>query len=364
MRVSLIDTVNFKGKIIDSHAHIGSWVGKSYGVNSLDKFIKQPLENGDVIDKMVVSSLSCLEKGASEIEGNMEVLQMAKSNDKIIPLISCEPNNGSVHNIIRLFNENEGKFYGLKFHPDGSRLIADDVKYHPYLKFAQKKNLPCLFHCGINWDGGEFVAEKFRYSVPKRIYEAAKTIPNTPVIMAHMGAGGERVHKIALDTLIESVEKGDAKLYADISWVDCATDEKPNIINAIKILKNTSKGDMTERLLFGSDIPIGEFDEGFKNLSGTEYYKKTIEDIKRAIKENFDDGDEIIDKIFYKNAESIFLKNKEPKTNFLKKAAPIAFLGIAAFACAAVLLKRNKNKEKEAVLKPSLNMDSFLQMTK
>lgn len=364
MKIAPINNINFKGRIIDSHAHIGNWCGESYGTNHLDRFIKQPLENGDVIDKMVVSSLSCLENGASEIEGNMEVLQMAKSNDKIIPLISCEPNNGSVQNIIKLFSENEESFCGLKFHPDGSKLMADDVKYHPYLKFAQKKNLPCLFHCGINWEGSEFVAEKFRYSDPKKIYEAAKTIPDTPVIMAHMGAGGERVHKMALDVLIESIEKGDAKLYADISWVDCATDEKPNIIDAIKRLKNTSKGDMTERLLFGSDIPIGEFNEGFENLSGTEYYKKTINDIKRAIKENFDDGDEIIDKIFYKNAQSLFLKKRKPKTNFLKKAAPIAFLGIAVFSCAAVILKRNKNKEKETVLKPSLNMNSFLQMTK
>lgn len=66
-------------------------------------------------------------------------------------------------------------------------------------------------------------------------------------------------YKSAVDIMVESIENNSAKLYADISWVNADTTEKPDIIEAIKMLKNTSKGDKTDRLLFGTDAPIGRF---------------------------------------------------------------------------------------------------------
>jgi predicted TIM-barrel fold metal-dependent hydrolase len=230
-----------------------------------------------------------------------------KSRPDLLPLAVCQPKTGSIDKIKQLFEENPDKFIGLKFHPDGHELIASDVKYEPYLKFAQKEKLPCLFHCGIGWDGDRLVEESRRYSSPEAIYQAAKKIPDTPVILAHLGAGGPVVHKKAISVLLESLKNNDAKLYADISWVDCDTKEKPTIVGSIKDLKERHALD---RLLFGTDAPIGEF-ETLKEYGGPVFYSNLVAEIKNAIKNDRNlssDANDIIDKLFYRNAEALFLK--------------------------------------------------------
>jgi len=316
MKLNRINGINFKGKIIDSHAHIGNWEGKRYEIEHLDVFCKQPLSNGDVVEKMLISNLSCIEeKGMlDEIAGNMEILDSIKNDSKYIPLAVCQPKTGSVENIKKLFSENPDSFVGLKFHPDGHKIFASDKLFDPYLRFAQSKKLPCLFHCGINWENGELVDYTKRFSSPRQVYAAACKIPDTPVVMAHLGSGGQEVHRDAIDILIDSIKTGRAKLFADISWVDIDNPKKPTIIALIRRLKATSKGDKVDRILFGSDGPIGEFTTGKNGLSGIQLYEKIISDTKKAIKTNFgDEADEIIDKIFYKNAENLFLGDKTAK---------------------------------------------------
>ncbi len=306
-------TISFKGKIIDAHAHVGNWRGASYTNNELDTFTKAPLTNGDTIEKIIVSNLSCIEPAnmKDEIAGNKELLDMSRNSSKIAPLAVCQPKTGAVSNIERLFSENPNMFVGLKFHPDEHQIMASDNRLIPYLEFAKKHNLPCLFHCGVNWEDGKLVDVSRQFSSPERIYLIAKRVPDVPIIMAHLGAGGGKVHSRAISVLMDSLLKSDAKLYADISWVDIDNPQKPTIVNLIKKLRSCTKGDFIERLLFGSDAPIGEFATGKDGLSGKEFYEKTITDIKTAIKKNFgDDADEIIDRIFYQNANNLFFSEK------------------------------------------------------
>ena len=312
MRINCIKNINFNfgRKIFDVHTHVGPFNEYYYTPEDLDRFIRSDLSSDDEIDGIFVSSMSCMGANSpkDEYKGNLDSIEAADYNNKIFPLATCKVNGGDLSYIKKLFNDYPYSFFGLKFHPDADNLNADNAEYLPYLKFAEENRLPCLFHSSINWQDGHFVDENFRYADPRKIYEAAKNIPNTPVIMAHMGSGGAPVHDIAVDCLVESIENGDANLYADISWVDCSTTEKPNIIKAIKRLKSTSKGDKTDRLLFGSDLPIGEYSTGKDGMSGTQYYSKTIADIQDAIREAFpDEAEELIDKIFYKNAKKIFL---------------------------------------------------------
>jgi len=313
MNINRINTVSFKGKIIDAHVHVGHWKGANYTNNEIDVFTKSPLQNGDTIEKIIVSNLSCIEPTnmKDELVGNKELLDLSRSSSKIAPLAVCQPKTGSVSNIERLFNENPNMFVGLKFHPDEHQIMASDTRFIPYLEFAKKHNLPCLFHCGVNWENGKLVDESKQFSSPERIYLTAKKMPDVPVIMAHLGAGGGKVHTRAVSVLMESLLKNDAKLYADISWVDIDNPQKPTIINLIKRLRNSENGDFIGRLLFGSDAPIGEFASGKDGLSGKEFYEKTVADIKAAIKKNFsNDADEIINRIFYQNANELFFTQK------------------------------------------------------
>ena len=94
MNVTRSKNISFKGKIIDAHTHVGKWGQALYSQNDLDIFIKSSLDGGDVIEKMIVSNLSCIETEGilDEMQGNKQLLEIAKNNPKIAPLAVCQPN--------------------------------------------------------------------------------------------------------------------------------------------------------------------------------------------------------------------------------------------------------------------------------
>lgn len=119
-----------------------------------------------------------------------------------------------------------------------------------------------------------------------------------------MGLGGGKAHEAGIDTLINSIERGDATLYADLAWVDWDNPAKPHIVEVIDELLHSSKGDKTERLLFGTDAPLGVFGE--KALKQKDAYENNIKNIKQAIKDNFgDEANKLISRIFYRNSKKL-----------------------------------------------------------
>ena len=163
-----------------------------------------------------------------------------------------------------------------------------------------------------------------------------------------MGGNSGANAQAAVDTVVRSIEKGDANLYVDISWVNADTTEKPDIITAIRKLQNTKKGDMTHRILFGSDAPLGCFGE----YGGDTFkaYSKVVQDVKRAIKEAFpNNADELIEKIFYKNADDLYFRNntviksipKWAKVGLAVILAGIA-VGVGALCVAAKRISESK----------------------
>ena len=320
MRINNVSLIPFKQKIFDAHFHIGSWneLGnlKDYTSN-IDSFTKSTLKNGDTIEKIIVSNLDCMNKNnsksfiADEIEGNNRLLRLAEKNEKIIPLVTCQPGLGSADNIKILLEENPNKIFGLKFHPKQLNLAANDKLYEPYLELAQKEKLPCLFHSGSE-----------HYSNPQNIYEMAKKYPDVKVVIAHWGAEEGGNYDKVTDIIIESVKTKNSKVYADISWVDCNNVEKPNLKKIITRLKEENALD---RVMFGSDAPLGRFGQkGEKDSSHLKAYTKTIDDIKNMIKKEFSssEAEEIINKIFYQNANDVFFvdnKNKITKPSVPKQ---------------------------------------------
>ena len=229
------------------------------------------------------------------------MLKISSQMPILKPLAVCQPNETPNANQIRQVIK-EGKFYGLKFHPLHMKLAADDAKYDDYMRVAEKNNFPCLFHTD---------AIRCPYSSPEQVYALAKRHPNVPVILAHMGAG-EESHSRAVKVLLDSIEKGDALIYADISWVDDGKADKKVILDTLEKLQHTSKGDMTSRLLFGTDAPLGKF--GADGIKDPQYYRKNIEQIKTAIRGKFNNAETLINKLFYENAQELFFTK-----NWVKK---------------------------------------------
>lgn len=305
---------NFKGKIIDSHVHCGKWTNDLFSTNDVLEFFNRKFNNGkDTIDRVIISNLDCIINNENktpymdELGGNLKLLKKCLNNDKLIPFVVCQPGHGAAENIELLLNRYPDLIKGLKFHPACLDLPANDVKYIPYMKLAEKYNKPCLFHSEVITDkNNNFI--RTGVSDPEYIYETARQFPNVPVILGHMGLGGDKAHEAGIATLINSIERGDAKLYADLAWVDWDNPTKPHIVEVVDKLLHSSKGDKTERLLFGTDAPLGVFGE--KALKQKDSYDMNIKNIKQAIKDNFgNDANKLISRIFYRNSKKLLNQN-------------------------------------------------------
>ena len=302
--------VIFHGKIIDSHTHVGRLGENTYLKTDLDVFIKSELPNKDTVEKMFVSDLDILTSNKREYEGNLALLKLFKNNDKYSLIASCSPKDGNIKNIEKLFNENPKGFIGLKFHPLIQNLPLTDEKYKPYMDFAKKKNLPCLFHSQVELlEGGKINHDLIHISDPSEIYSLAKKYPKTPVVIAHLGAGWNEAHDRAIDVLMESIRNGNANLYADVSWVDI-DNPQTHIVKAIKKLKGIGEkdwkyGDQSFRLMFGTDAPLSRFKEN----NAREVYTNYIESIKSAIRNDKDlkpESEKIIEDLFYNNSKKLY----------------------------------------------------------
>lgn len=375
MRINQISKINFTAGY-DIHTHSGHWwvtspqrkdgaikissgnyaYLKDYSsVDTLEIANKLLTNSDDEINKMFVSNLDCMvrnhpdmekssitENGtpflSDEIKGNLDLFNQYKANDKYVLYATCQPSFGNPENIERVLKMAPNKFKGLKFHPKQLNLKADDYSYDKYLELAKKYKLPCLFHSQVNLDYSDGIGKlvndvsKWDKSDPEFIYSLAKRHPTVPIIMAHTGAGGKLAHEKAIDVLLKSIDNNDAKLYCDISWVDFENDlpskTPTTIINLIKKLKEKNSLD---RILFGTDAPLGYYGEK-SIISPSKAYKITVDNIKTAIRENFGtESDLIINKIFYENAHKLFFKNNLPNVSKNKwgKALTIIFAGIA-----------------------------------
>lgn len=360
MNVTRIEGISFMRNIIDSHVHIGKHNGKTYTKEQLDVFVKSDLPNNDRLEKLLVSDIDVLYSVKDEYNGNKSALELFSKSDRYEVFASCSPKDGNVENIKRLYKEYPNRFIGLKFHPTFQNLDPLDEKYFPYMEFANENKIPCLFHSAVLVDkNGKLIKDKLEVSDPEKIYKLAKKYKDTPIVMAHLGAGWEESHDKAINILVESIKKGDANLYADISWVDIGLPRKKgefiegdyrakdHIIKAIKRLKGIGDkdwnyGDQSFRLMFGSDAPL----DRFSTDCAREEYTAFVNDIKHAIQTDKDlaeNSEKIIDDIFYNNAKNLYLTSTTPPKP-VKKSKPVGAVlaGISAIIGGLLLYKNRE----------------------
>ena len=68
---------------------------------------------------------------------------------------------------------------------------------------------------------------------------------------------------------------------------------------SLRKLKNTKKGDFTDRILWASDAPVGDFNQH------KELYVKNLAEFQTGIFEYFKDK-ELLDNLMYGNAAKLF----------------------------------------------------------
>lgn len=276
--------------IIDSHVHIG----KNSPWGSFEP--EYLLRITEKVDYLICSNIEGIDSQnfKNELDCNIEMLETSRKYPKIKPLMVCQPNISEDENQVRKLLEMFSEFIGLKFHPECMKLAADNFKYDKYLKLAEEFGLPCLYHSGHI---------KSKYSSPCLIYKKAQEFPTVPIILGHLSTGPRQVHIEAIEILLESIEKNNSNLFVDISWIDFAyenlNETYEDTIMLIKALKNTKRGDYTNRILWGSDCPVGKFNHT------RESYEKNLETFKQRILESFND-EYLLENLLSRNAMKLY----------------------------------------------------------
>lgn len=276
--------------IIDSHVH---W-GNSLWGNFAPEYLLEIIDKS--VDFAICSNLEGIDSPAfkNEKDCNIEMLGISIKYNKLKPLLVCQPNLSENADTIRYFLENHSEFIGLKFHPECMKLPANSEKYDDYLRLAQEFKKPCLYHAGHI---------KSRFSSPKLIYKKAQEFPDVPIILGHLSTGPKQSHIEAIEILIESIEKENALLYVDTSWIDFAfeklNESYEDTIMLVEALKNTSKGDYTHRILWASDCPVGKFNQEKKE------YQKNLNLFIEKINNKFND-ENLLKKLLSENCRKLY----------------------------------------------------------
>ena len=273
--------------IIDSHTHYG--VGTPWGSFSPEKVLEFI---GDSVDYAICSNLEGIDgiNIKSELDCNLDMIRVAKKYKKFLPLAVCQVDKSLDNHVMRFLLSEYPQFIGLKFHPECEKLPANSPKFNKYLELAREFKKPCLFHSG-------HIDSKF--SSPALIYEKAKEFPDVPIILGHLSTGPKISHVAAIDIMLDSIESESATLYCDTSWIDFGTGNLEDVIILIEKLKMTSKGDYTNRILWASDVPVGEFNQS------NELYRKNLDNFKVKIESYFDDY-ELVNRLLYFNARDLY----------------------------------------------------------
>ncbi len=355
----------FQAKIIDGHTHLGKWGDNHYSIESLDKFVKEPInisirgiKSQDTIEKMVVSSAFVLSdngRSTDELSGNEQLLKIIDKKKEYIPIAVCQPNKtgGDTSKIKQLFENNPNKFKGLKFHP--TALPMDNERdffkaYEPYMNFAKNKKLPCFFHC----QGGQADAWN--------IYELAQKTPEVPVVLGHSGsiANNEIINREnAIKVFEDSLKTKKANIYMDLSWVDWneqgfPSQEQRDIKRILTVAKENNG---LNKVLFGTDAPLGCFGEWESpHFNNKTCYENTVSYLKTTIADLFGkNAPKVMNNVFYENSRKLYGCSMVNKNNMIKGGGILAGAIVLATGAAALIKKNRNSGTSDTELKRKIN---------
>ncbi len=210
--------------VIDGHIHAGYW--------SKDYFYGRGVEFGEID--------ACLEECG--IDGAILTSTDLRQNDPVLEFIRTSArkkywffpwvNPAEDTDLGRL--ETWGKAVaGLKFHPSCDGVRITDPRCGPYLKYAGRRNLPVLVHCG-RWQE----MSSYRYALA-----AASRYPEVRFVFAHMGGDQPDLVRATYEALGPS---GPGNVWLGMEG-----------IREYWLIREAIDRVGPPRVIWGSDFPIG-----------------------------------------------------------------------------------------------------------
>ena len=163
----------------------------------------------------------------------------------------------------------------MKFYPGYEYFYPADTNLRPYLELLAKYEKPALFNSGDTYSkAGQ---AKLKYAQAIHIDDLATELPSLKIIIAHLG----------YPWVIDATEVcyKNKNVYVDCSGFVYGKFKQKDRINLKETAKEFGKIAPPNRILFGSDWPIGD---------QTSYVKTAKEIFGKS------------DRLFSKNAEELF----------------------------------------------------------
>lgn len=268
--------------IIDTHVHTGFFISPEKIVDMSEEIVLESMKRHNIDFALVSNSaaeVDCLLKPIpknmqkTQEQAFLEAINFARNNmDKIGIMPWVKPASETAdERLEELIKENRDIVYGIKVHPFHSDIEFDSERVEPYIKLAEKYNLPVAVHTA-----------DYDKASPVRVYNMAKKYPNVKFIMVHMGLCTDNKEAIELLGKLPN-------LYGDTTWV--------SLESTVEIVKRYG----SKKLFFGSDSPIDGVDTYTMNASGEpSLYLKYFNELEGII------GSEAYADIMYKNAMEVF----------------------------------------------------------
>lgn len=268
--------------VIDTHVHTGLFVSPEKVVDMSEEVVLEALKRHN-IDLAIVSAtaeeVDCLLQPIpkslqkTQEQAFLESINFARNNmDKIRIMPWVKPASETAdERLEELIRENIDIVCGIKVHPYHSDIEFDSERVEPYIKLAEKYNLPVVVHTA-----------DYHKSSPTRVYNMAKKYPNVNFVMVHMGLCTDNKEAIELMGKLPN-------LYGDTTWVP--------LESTIEIVKRYG----SKRIFFGTDSPIDGVDTYVQNAAGEpSLYLRYFNELESII------GSEAYADIMYRNAIEFF----------------------------------------------------------
>ena len=222
-------------RIIDAHMHLGPSVGRmvpDYSIESLVALM-------DRLDIEKGISANCLSLDNRPEEGILDDFEAhKKSGGRVFSFFGYDPLHieKSLDVIDRYHND--PRCVGIKIHPSGSHVHADDERYRPVWEAARKTGLTLMSH---TWARSSYNPNQ-TYAVAELFEKYIREYPDVTFVFGHCGGRYE-----GIKTAIE-IGKKYPNAYYDITgdiWLNGFIEELVDGVGA-------------DRIVYGSDFTMIE----------------------------------------------------------------------------------------------------------
>jgi len=280
-----------KQKIIDVHMHpdfddkASIQFANEAGITFSLKGLLRDFKKHNIVKALALprfTHFSTKEKITFTIRNDKIKKLISENNKKLMGACTISPGE-YVHDDINMIENDikKGIFKAIKLYPGYEFFYPNQQECIPIYELAKRNNIPVLFHTGDTWGSNT----RIKYAHPLNVDDVAVSFPELKFVICHLG------NPWIIDA-VEILYKNE-NVYADLSGFIVGKGDKTYKKYCEGRIKTIMEGiyydrSIVDKLLFGTDYPLTNYDFYIKFISRLDLSKKEF------------------NKIFFENAAKLF----------------------------------------------------------